>query len=58
MIIHDISKGAELTVREDEKRGPCFVKYRPLGPVKRRRASPSHDGTDKHPTQPSVAQSA
>lgn len=29
LIIRDIAKGAQLTIREDAKRGPCTVKYRP-----------------------------
>jgi hypothetical protein len=30
MVIRDIEKGARLTVREDARRGPCVVPYRPL----------------------------
>jgi hypothetical protein len=29
MVIRDIAKGARLTIREDARRGPCVVKYRP-----------------------------
>lgn len=29
LIIRDIAKGASLTIREDARRGPCVVKYRP-----------------------------
>jgi len=29
LIIRDIAKGAQLTIREDAKRGPCTVKHRP-----------------------------
>jgi hypothetical protein len=29
VVVPDIAKGARLTIREDARRGPCLVKYRP-----------------------------
>jgi hypothetical protein len=29
MVVRDIAKGARLTMREDARRGPCTVAYRP-----------------------------